>query len=405
MGRRNPTEERGRSRGGKRAPKAGASAPVPAEPTPEHGAHTLRIWRGTVVGSDRSDVFVELGPRMQGVLRADAFERAPADGDVVDVTLRGREEGLWILCRAESLPLASWERAEIGDLVEARIVSADRGGFDVKLGKLHGFLPFSESGLGRREKPERLLGRALPCEVVDVDVGRQRVTLSHKRYVARVERARAAAGAKLRPGETVRGRVAELVPFGAFVDLGRGVRGLLHRSNIAWERVRDPAEHLAVGQSLQLVVLAVRDGGRRVALGLKQRFPSPWRALSGRVAAGELLRGRVVEVAGYGLFVRVAVGVVGLAHVSELGLPPGGAAAHAACEGDEVVVRVLAVDAARERLALSLTRADGSRLHPEEHVDAEDLARLEVAPAQRAEGLGRLLHAALRDRGERRETG
>ncbi|QDU67797.1 S1 RNA-binding domain-containing protein [Engelhardtia mirabilis] len=369
-----------------------------AVPTPEHGAHTLGVWRGTIVGRDRSDLFVELGPRMQGVLRVEDFDQPPSVGETVDVTLHGREEGLWILSPSASLPLASWERAQIGDLVEARLLSATRGGFDARVGKLHGFLPFSASGLGRRDKPETLLGRALPCEVVDVDTARQRVTLSHKRYLARLAEARAAAGARLRPGQTVRGRVAELVPFGAFVDLGQGVRGLLHRSNIAYERVLDPAEHLSVGESIELLVLSIRDGGRRVALGLKQRFPSPWAGLARRVRHGELLRGEVVDVVGFGLFVRVVTGVVGLVHQSELGLAPGMPSGHAAREGDQVVVRVLALDAQRERLSLSLTRADGSRLDPEEHLETEDLERLEVDPSLRSDGLGRLLHAALRER-------
>lgn len=380
------------------------TAPAPADPTPEHGAHTLRAELGTVVGRDGDDLFVELGPRSQGVARARDFETVPEVGDTVDVTLHGREEGLWILSPVESLPLASWERAENGDLVEARLVSTTRGGFDAKVGKLHGFLPFSESGLARREKPDGLLGRNLPCEVVEVDPGRQRVTLSHRRYLARLAHARVAAAARLRPGELVQGRVRELVPFGAFVELGRGVRGLLHRSNISYDRVRDPAEHLTVGESLELLVLTVRDGGRKVGLGLKQRFPSPWKGLAHRAARGDLLRGEVAEVASYGLFIRVSAGVVGLAHVSELGLGPGAHPRQVASEGEELVVRVLAVDVARERLSLALTRVDGSRIDPAELAEAEDLERLEVDPDQRSDGLGRLLHAALENRQPRRGT-
>ncbi|MHC4893489.1 MAG: S1 RNA-binding domain-containing protein [Planctomycetota bacterium] len=306
---------------------------------------------------------------------------------------------MWALALAGDLPLVSWERAEVGDAVEARVLSTNRGGFEARVGNIHGFLPFSESGLRRREDPNTWLGQSMPCEVVDVDPERQRVILSHKRYVRRSEWSRAEReAARLRVGAIVTGRVAELRPFGAFIDLGRGSRGLLHRSNIAYERVLDPADHLELGQSIELVVLGARADGKRISLGLKQRFPSPWKGLARRARAGELVRGTAVELAKFGVFVCVRAGVIGLVHKSELGLAEGEHVGQVLREGDEVVVRVLEVDIARERLSLSLVRPDGSRLDPEECVEVEDLERLEVRSENRSEGLGRLLDAALRSR-------
>jgi ribosomal protein S1 len=394
MGRRR--QKRGATR--RRNPSGAAGEPGP---TPEHGNHTLRVWHGDVVGRHGRDVFVELGPRMQGVIDVGEFDDPPEVGERRAFTLRGQEEGLWVLSRAEELPLVTWERAEVGDAVEARVLSTNRGGFETRVGRIHGFLPFSESGIGRREDPETWCGQSLPCEVLDVDPERQRVILSHRRYVRRSEWTRAEReAARLRTGAIVTGRIAELRPFGAFVDLGRGARGLLHRSNIAYERVLDPAEHVEVGQTLELVVLGARADGKRIQLGLKQRFPSPWKGLGRRAHPGTLLRGEVVELAPFGAFVRVRAGVVGLVHVSELGLPDDGHVAQAARPGDEVVVRVLQLDVERERLSLSLCRADGSRLDPDEAVEAADLERLEVPSERRGEGLGRLLDAALRGRSD-----
>jgi small subunit ribosomal protein S1 len=368
-------------------------------PTPEHGEHTLRVWQGDVVGVDGRDVFVELGPRMQGVIGVDEFDEPPSVGDRRSFTLRGQEHGLWVLARAGELPLIGWERARVGDAVEARLLSANRGGFEARVGRMHGFLPFSEAGIGRREDPESWCGQALACEVLDVDPERQRVILSHRRFAVRSERTRAEAeAARLRPGLVVSGRVAELRPFGAMIDLGRGSRGLLHRSDIAYERIADPSERLELGQRLELLVLAARADGRRISLGLKQRYPSPWRGLAREARPGTLVRGTVVELARFGAFVRVRAGVVGLCHVSELGLQPGGTTGQAAAVGQELVLRVLMLDVERERLSLSRLRADGSLLDPEECVDAQELERLEVRAEARSEGLGRLLDAALRGR-------
>jgi ribosomal protein S1 len=372
---------------------------TPEHGTPDHGVHTLRVWRGTVVGRNGRDVFVELGPRMQGVLRASPEDDDLALGAQLPFTLGGQEEGLWVLSRAADLPLASWERAAVGDLVEARLVAHNRGGFEAKVGAMHGFLPFSESGLGRREDPADWLFQILPCEVLDVDPERQRVYLSHRRYVRRSEWTRAEREAvRLRPGAVVKGRVDEFTPFGAFIDLGRGARGLLHRSNISYERVRDPAQVLTLGQVLELQVLSIRADGLRIGLGLKQRQPSPWRQLPRQVRPGDLLRGEVVDSAPFGVFVRVRAGVVGLVPLREAGLPPGRAPGQGLPLGTALVVRVLAVDAEHERLSLSLLRADGSRLDPEELLEAEDLERLEVPDEHRRAGLGRLLHAALERR-------
>ncbi|MEO0650396.1 MAG: S1 RNA-binding domain-containing protein [Planctomycetota bacterium] len=391
------------NRDGRRGSRAAAS--LQPEDTPEHGNHTLRVWHGTVVGHHGRDVFVELGVRMQGVIPATEFEELPELGSRHAFTLGGQEEGLWALSRAEALPLVSWERAEVGDAVEARVLSANRGGFETRVGRMHGFLPFSESGLRRREDPSTWCGQSLPCEVVDVDPERQRVILSHRRFVRRSERTRAEReAARLRAGSIVSGRVAELVPFGAFIDLGRGSKGLLHRSNIAYERVVDPAQYLELGQSLELVVLGARADGKRISLGLKQRYPSPWRGLARRAPCGSLVRGEVIEVAPFGAFVRVRAGVIGLVHKSELGLGPGQPVGQRLRVGDEVVVRVLEIDVERERLSLSLTRTDGSLLDPDECVDAADLEQLEVRSEDRVGGLGRLLDQALRERTRDRST-
>ena len=112
----------------------------PADPA-GHGPHTLKVWKGTVVGVYGDDVFVELGPRMQGVISVRQFEDRPRIGESYEFTLRGREDGLWALSRRETRSLATWEDMELGSLVHARAVRADRDGLELKIGPLHAFMP------------------------------------------------------------------------------------------------------------------------------------------------------------------------------------------------------------------------------------------------------------------------
>src|SRR5690348_14085067 len=126
----------------------------PATRDKDHGAHTLKVWKGLIVGVYGDDVFVELGPRMQGVISVREFELLPRIGESYEFTLRGREDGLWALARRERESLATWEDMERGSLVHARAVHANPDGLELKIGPLHAFMPKSHTGLARDEKPD-----------------------------------------------------------------------------------------------------------------------------------------------------------------------------------------------------------------------------------------------------------
>lgn len=372
------------------------------DPT-ERGEHTLRVQEGTVVGVYGPDVFVELGPRAQGVIALDRFAERPELGSRHRFTLRGREDDLWALSLVAEGTLASWRTAEVGALVQARFVRATHGGLEAKVGPLHGFVPKSHTGLDRTRKPDELVGRILTCEVLEVDHERQRVLLSRK-LVERRERAdtRHRAVGALQVGARVQGRVTRVERYGAFVAFGRGLEGLVHVSNLAWERVPDAREVLAKGSTVDCRILAVRAKGKKIALGIKQLEPSPWEALEPRDWIERVVRGSVLDRARFGLFVRVAPGLVGLVHASETGLPRA-ELERGADVGDEVTVRVVAVEPERERMSLSLVARDGRRLGPEDtRADLDEvLGRLVADDAQRS-SFGASLLRALRQREDER---
>lgn len=335
----------------------------------DHGAHTLRVWRGVVVGVFGDDVFVELGPRMQGVISRRKFEDAPAIGDEFDFTLRGLEEGLWSLSLAvqQEKSVVTWEKLEVGSLVQARAVRVAPGGLEMKVGPLHAFMPKSHTGLPRDAKPDVLVGKNLTCEVIEVDPERARVTVSRRIVLQREresEHQRLVDRVKI--GAIVQGRVTRIEEYGAFVAFGKGLEGLVHVSNLSHERVEDAGSFVEIGQILELKVLSIKHGGKRIALGLKQMAESPWRDVERTLYDGAVIEGTVTRVHDFGAFVSIRPGVEGLVPISEAGLLRDQALAAVLKPGLAVSVRVMSFDAAHERLSLSLVHPNGARIAPDE---------------------------------------
>ncbi len=358
------------------------------EPGPEreHGPHTLRVWSGTVVGVFGNDVFIELGPRMQGVIERDHFEQPPRVGDVHEFTLRGLEEGLWSLALSTERSLDTWKQMEVGSLVQARAVRVAPGGLEVKIGPLHGFLPKSHTGLPRDRTPDILTGKVLTVEVIEVDRERQRVTVSRKLVLQRERESEHQREVdRIRIGQVVQGRVVRIEDYGAFVAFGNGMEGLVHVSNLAHERVLHPSEAVKLGQTLELKVLHVRRGGKRIGLGLKQMHESPWRDLERTAFVGQIVAGVVTNVRDYGAFVAIRPGIEGLVPASEAGLHRGTPLRNALRPGQRISARILSMDLDRERLSLSLVHGTGAAIDPEEARNAREFEGL--APALGGDGL------------------
>ncbi len=363
-------------------------------PLPEHGPHTLRPWSGVIVGIHGEDVFVELGPRMQGVITRRALGIEPRVGDVHRFTLRGQEDTLWVLAREEAPLLASWRDMAQGSLVQARVMRKVPGGLQLKVGPLHAFMPRSHTGLPRGQDVKILVGKTLTCDVIEIDPERQRVLVS-RRVAAQNEKAsrRQREASKLEVGAVVNGRVTRVEDFGAFVSFGPGLEGLIHVSNLSLERVRHPSEVVHVGQSVQVKVLAIREHGKRIALGLKQMEANPWTELERSHYEGEIVEGVVVRLLAHGALVTIRRGIEGLLPESAMGLGPSRGARQALREGSTLSLRIVELDCAAERLLLSLLHRDGSRIASEEATWARDFAEWGRGGSAESSGtqLGKLL--------------
>ena len=240
-----------------------------------------------------------------------------------------------------------------------KVSGANRGGLRVDWNGLPGFIPASHlKEMPRGQDPHeraaelvRHVGESLMVRLIEVDPQQNRLVFSERAAVS--DQAPSAIRHNLRPGQVRRGTVTNLTSFGAFVDLG-GIEGLIHISELSWDRVRNAAEVLHPGQEVEVYVLSVNPGEGRIALSLKRMRSNPWLEVESRYQVGQLVEGTVTNVVGFGAFVRLQEGVEGLIHISELAEGSLMHPRNVVHEGDIVRVRVLTIEPANQRLALSL---------------------------------------------------
>lgn len=359
----------------------------------------VEMTRGTVAGLSGDDVIVELGPTMQGVISVKEFDEPPEIGQGFDFSMHGQEDGLWILSRKGARMMAAWNELQPGARCKAEVSGVNTGGLELKVGPLSAFMPASQVALHRIEDFSEFVGQTMECEVLEVEPERKRVLLS-RRKVLELEREekRGEAMGRVVPGAKLTGTVTRIESFGAFVDLG-GLEGLMHVSNISRKRVDDPNEVLKTGQQVQVLVLEIKEGGKRIGLGMKQLEPDPWDDASYKYPEGTLLQGRVTRLMDFGGFVELEPGLEGLVHVSQLGQGRVNHARDILKEGEELTVRVISVDSSARRISLSRLDDRGAVLGSEEAADGDTIDQVvrDSGTNQATTNLGSLFKKALGD--------
>lgn len=357
------------------------------------------FWKGTIAGISEKDVIVELGPRAQGVIPLSEFDPPPKVGEVFEFTAHGQEDGLWRLSRREVKALAAWNELEPGSRVKARVSGQNTGGLELAVGPLRAFMPASHVALERVEDLAQLIGQTLEVEVLEVDVDKRRVLVSRRAVLAKErESAREATLGGLAVGQVVQGKVTRVEPFGCFVEIG-GVEGLVHVSALSRKRIENPADVVHVGQQVKAKILKIEEGGRRIALSMKELEADPWEEIGNRVAPGLQITGRVVRLMEFGAFVELFPGIEGLLHVSQMGKERVRRPQDVVKPGESIPVRVVSVDPRQKRIALSRLDERGAVLGSEDSVEGsviEDVIQ-RTSQGEVKTNLGSLFKRALGD--------
>jgi len=344
---------------------------------PQHG-ETLE---GTIVGISANEIVVDIGCKSEGIVPARDLERMDPEfldelsvGDTVYVyVVRSQDaSGNSILSLSRAMLEGDWQRAtemfEAEEVFEGTISNCNRGGLIVRVGRVRGFVPASQiasirlprgdSEEERIEHLNELLEKKLMLKIIELDRRRNRLILSERaamREWRQEQKDRLLDD--LQEGEVRKGTVSSLCDFGAFVDLG-GADGLVHLSELSWSRVNHPREVLKVGQQVDVYVLGVDRDRKRIALSVKRLKAEPWTTVEERYEIGQLVKATITKITDFGAFARLDEEIEGLVHISELSEERIGHPSEVVREGQEIDLRIIRIDAARQRMGLSLRRVN-----------------------------------------------
>lgn len=266
--------------------------------------------------------------------------------------------------------------------VAGKILHAIKGGLQVNINGLIAFLPASQADLGYVSDLSKLEGVESEFYLIDFEPKRRRAVLSRKEVLQEErDKVEAKVFAELAEGQTRKGVVTRLTPFGAFVDLGDGVEGLLHISEIAWERIPHPSARLQEGQEIEVLVTKVDREAKRISLSLKQLSPHPWSNVEEKYKVGDEVEGKVVRLTSFGAFVNLEEGVDGLIHISQLSNKRVEKPEDVVKIGDSVRAKVVKVDPEQKRIGLSLREAEEKKPEPSrEQRQTQTIPGLEEKP-------------------------
>jgi small subunit ribosomal protein S1 len=359
------------------------------------------IMEGVVVKIDRDEILLDIGYKSEGVIPSKELSiRHDVDpnevvkvGDRIEALVLQKEdkEGRLILSKKRAQYERAWGRIEetmaSGHTIKGPVIEVVKGGLILDIG-LRGFLPASLVDLRRVRDLQPYIGTELECKIIELDRNRNNVVLSRRAFLEESQsEGRKKFLENLQKGERRKGTVSSIVNFGAFVDLG-GVDGLVHVSELSWKHVDHPSEVVTVGQEVEVQVLDVELDRERVSLSLKATQEDPWKEFERMHKAGEVISGQVTKLVPFGAFVRVAQGIEGLVHISELSHEHVETPESVLSVGDEVQVKVVDVDVSRRRVSLSMrqvtpapAKATEIEVEPEpERVAAEPLVQTVQIP-------------------------
>ena len=340
------------------------------------------VRTGTIASISSNEILVSIGAKSEGLIPSRELEQLTdeeraelAVGQDIEVYIVSPENqrGTLVLSYTRSLEETDWANAEellkSREAYEGTVEGFNKGGLIMRMGRLRGFVPASQVSQARRmryqgDTPElrwsEMSGEPLTARVIEVDRERRRLILSER---AASQESREALKERLLEeltvGETRTGRVTSLAEFGAFVNIN-GADGLVHLSELSWERVDHPSELLTVGDEVDVKVISIDQERRRIGLSLRQLQQDPWEDHINEFKVGQLVEGVITRLVKFGAFARLDEHIEGLVHISELSEDRIEHPKEVVNEGDELVLRIIKIESDRRRIGLSLRKVDSS---------------------------------------------
>jgi len=347
----------------------------------------------TVLKIHEDSVFVALGGPDEGAVPFLQFAEEPSIGQSIDVIVRGfnREDGLYAcMLPGQTIEVADLSDIDEGAVVEATITKTNSGGLECSVGGAEGFIPISQITEYRVEDTEEFVGQKMVCLVTQCNPRQRKLVLSRRAILERErEERRKEQLESLNVGDTVEGTVRSIKDFGAFVDLG-GCDGMLHISKLSWDRIKHPSEVLENGQRVKVKIDTLDKQSGKISLSYRDLLENPWDTVEQDFPVGEVVRGTVSRIANFGAFVRLAPGIEGLVHISELAHHRVSRVENVVKEGEEVEVKVQSIDPDSQRIGLSLKAAQAAPVSKAKETAAEEVEEPQREPSVKPQHAGPL---------------
>lgn len=355
-------------------------SPAPAAVRLEEGDRVT----ATVIRVHREDVFFDLPQGNQGIASVRSFVAPPAVGDKMEVsigTFNGGQRLYEVGIPGASTSVQDWGDIKEGIIVDAVVDGVNKGGLECAVGTARGFIPASQAAIYHVKDLEEFKGRKLQCLVTEANPEKRNLVLSARAVAEKLaEDNKKQLLGNLTVGQIREGTVTRIQDFGAFVDIG-GVDGLVHVSQISWDRVQHPSDVLAEGQAVKVRVTKMDPETGKIGLSIRDTMENPWQKVATDFAVGKVVPGKVTKLMDFGAFVEIAPGIEGLVHVSEVSYSRISRVSSVLKVDEEVEVKVLSIDQGKRRISLSIkatqpppadSRQGGRRKdEPETDIDRE----------------------------------
>lgn len=319
-------------------------------------------------------VFVDIGGKSDFSIPLAELTKAPVasaqevvkNGDVIKVMVTRTEDEKILLSKRRAEEWQIWQDLkalfESQSLVSGKVTGVVKGGLNVDVKGVRAFMPASHSTLGQSRNLEPLVGQTFDLKILELDSDKRRILVSRKSILEEErERIEREFFENIKEGERRNGKVTRITNFGAFVDLGSGIEGLIHISELSWNRVKHASEVLKEGDEVEVLVTKIDQDKKRLSLSLKQIQEHPWYAAAQNFKEGEVYSGTVVRLESFGAFIRLAPEVEGLAHISQLANRRINSPEEVLNVGQEVQAKILKIDRSNRKISLSLKQVTSDR--------------------------------------------
>jgi len=324
------------------------------------------VVEGKVLSKNSDELILDIGAKAEGLVTGfeledekETFSRLNVGDKVLATVIQSEDSrGFVLLSLKKAEAERDWREAQKAyseeKILEVEILGPNRGGVVARFGSLRGFIPFSHLALANKmlANSGKLVGKVVKAKIIELDRNTDRLVLSEREALSKGERAEELhALSKVEAGEQFEGVVTSVTPFAAFVQFHPAkdkeyLEGMVHVSELSWEKVADATKVVKSGDKIKVEVVEVNPEEGRVVLSHRKTLPNPWEKIAKKYPVGVKVKGKVTKIADFGAFVELEPGIEGLIHVTETTGP--------LSEGDEVEARVLEVDPAKQKIALSL---------------------------------------------------